>query len=172
MNNGQHNRYLFENALQEVKTNEEILTNYIVSEHELKEERQQLNEVLGTLLSLGLGAAVAAPVVHTVLDVVRHRKEKQAEAAKRAQEQANKDREHGLHQREIEQREKRAAEENKTKRQATAIDILQRRKEAAEKRRMAKKAHARQQDLLNKKLAIELAKRGTAVPPKPPKKAP
>ena len=170
MNNSQHNRYLFEGALEKVQTNEKILTNHIVNEYELKEEVQNLHEVLGTLLSLGLGAAVAAPVVHTVLDVMRHRKEKKAAAEKEAQKQANIDRDSALRTRELEGREQQAAEANRTRRQATTTDLLQRRKEMQQRRRENKKARQHALDLANRKLQIELAKKGVAPPPPPAKK--
>lgn len=96
MANLNHNRNLFESALRQVQQNEKAITNNIAHRHELVEQKENLTEIVGTLITAGLLAAAAAPVAGVAADIYAHRKKRQQEAAEIAREQANKDREHGF----------------------------------------------------------------------------
>ena len=117
MANPNHSRNLFESALRQVHQNEKAITNNIALQHELAEEKQQLTEIVGTLITAGLLAAAAAPVAGVAADIYAHRKEKKRKEAEAAQKQANIDREHGFnvqrHQEDIgERRTDRQSREN------------------------------------------------------------
>jgi len=155
MANPNHSRNLFESALRQVHQNEKAITNNIALYHELTEEKKQLTEIVGTLITAGLLAAAAAPIAGVAADMYAHRKEKQRKAAEAAQKQSNIDREHGFnvqrHQEDIgERRTDRQSREN------TAAEERKARQDEADKarketRRGAKKNRQHAQLLLSKK---------------------